>query len=386
MSHPLDSVVFANIPEEAEITASIPSFDPSIPLPVQLSAPVDPRNPAVSPDASALSPEMILAGILTVFAYDPENAHLEYYRTVISAFHPGIKQEMTEAAILKVKNGDFDLAEEIFLALRGLDPADMRTVLNLALLNDERADSFRNAGMDEDADACDGRAFAFYRTVMSAEPPLADAFFNAGFFHVKQKNYRKARETLETYLKLESAQDETAKMRLEKARRIVAEISARDLDDDLFKSAYDFITMGEEEKALEHIRLFMEHHPKVWNAWFLLGWALRRLERWEDAKAAFTQALELGKAPNSGIDAGFVDICNELSICLMELGEFAQSRAMLASALEQDSENTKIISNMGTVALREGKRDEAVAFFRTVLEFDPKDRVAAEMLAELGER
>ncbi len=383
MSHPLDSVVFVGIPEGAEISAAIPSFDPSIPLPVQLSAPAASLPPEERPDSSSLTPEMILAGILTVFAYDPENAQTEYYRTIIKTLHPEIVAEMTEAAIMKARNGDFDLAEEIFLSLRGLEPENTRTALNLALLNDERADSFRNAGLDEEAEACDARAFEYYRAVLNAEPPLPDAFFNAGFFHLKQRNYRKAKDALETYLKLESGDDATAKVRIEKARKIIGEITSRDLDDDLFKSAYDFITLGEEERALEQIRLFMEHHPKVWNAWFLLGWALRRLERWEDAKAAFVQALELGKAPGSGIESGYVDICNELSICLMELGDFAKSRAWLVSALETESENTKIISNLGTLALREGKRDEAISFFKTVLEFDPKDRMALEMLAEL---
>lgn len=385
MSHPLDSVVYVSVPEGAEISAAIPSFDPSIPLPVQLSAPMDLLKGEARPDTSSLRPEMILAGILTVFAYDPENAQVDYYRAIIKTLHPDIVGEMTEAAIMKARNGDFELAEEIFLSLRGLEPDNMRTILNLALMNDERADSFRNAGLDEEAEACDERAFAFYRTVLNAEPPLSDAFFNAGFFHLKQRNYRKAKEALITYLKLENGEDDTAKYRVEKAKKIVDEISSRDLDDDLFKAAYDFIAMGEEERALEQIRLFMEHHPKVWNAWFLLGWALRRLERWEDAKAAFTQALELGKSPKSGIESGYTDICNELSICLMELGDFAQSRAWLISALERESENTKIISNLGTLALREGKRDEAVSFFRTVLEFDPKDRLALAMLSELTE-
>ena len=42
------------------------------------------------------------------------------------------------------------------------------------------------------------------------------------------------------------------------------------------------------------------------------------------------------------------------------------------------------MSNLGTVALREGKREEAASFFRAALEFDPKDRLAAQMLQELS--
>ena len=377
MAHPLDSLIFITIPTEHRLASAFPGFDPSIPLPVQLAA------PDAEFKVTELTREMILAGILTVFAWDSDNAQIEYYRSIIKAVHPGIREEMTEAAILKIRNGDFELAEEIFRSLRGYDPQDKTTVLNLALLMDERADSMRKAGLDEDADACDAGAFEFYKDAMTAEPPIPQAFFNAGFFYLKQRNYKKARDSLETFLKTETSEDDTAKHRKEKAKEILDGISARDLDDDLFKSAYDFITMGDEERALEQIRLFMEGHPHVWNAWFLLGWALRRLERWEDARAAFIQALELGKKEGSGIEAGYTDICNELSICLMELGNLAESKRWLVSALESDSENTKIISNLGMVALREGNKTEAEGFFRTVLEFDPKDRLALEMLAQI---
>ncbi len=377
MSHPLDSLIFITVPEEHHLSTEIAVFDPSIPLPVQLT------GNSADFQASELSWEMILAGILTVLAYDTDNSQLDYYRSILLSIRPGIREEMTEAAILKIRNGDFELAEEIFLALRGLDPEDRVTTLNLALLMDERADNMRRSGLDDDADAFDASAFEYYRVAMTAEPAMPEAFFNAGFFYLKQKNYRKGRGALETYLKLETSETETAKTRKEKAREIVNEISSRDLDDDLFKQAFDFINLGQEEKALELIRLFIETHPKVWNAWFLLGWALRRLNRWEDAKGAFVQALEFGKQPNSGIEAGYSDICNELAICLMELGELSQSRAWLISALEEETENTKVIANLGMLALKQGNKAEAAGFFRTVLEIDPKDQISKEMLAQL---
>ncbi|HPO01794.1 MAG TPA: tetratricopeptide repeat protein [Treponemataceae bacterium] len=375
MSHPLDSLVFINIPDSHDLSGFIAGFDSSIPLPVQLSAPGEKFDPA------NLSKEMILAGILTVFAWDQENAHLDYYRSLMQAAAPNIREELTEAAILKIRNGDFEMAEEIFRSLRGLDPDDMTTVLNLALLMDERADSMRRSGLEEEADAFDAEAFAHYRQAMAAEPPMPEAFFNAGYFFLKQKNFRKARQALEAFLQTETDKSDRTAERKERAKAIIEEISSRDLDDDLFKSAYDFITIGQEEKGLEAVREFLEHHPKVWNGWFLLGWALRRLERWQDARAAFEQAIELAKNDEAGMETGFVDICNELAICLMELGELDKSRACLISALEQESENTKIIANLGMVALRKGNHEEADGFFRTVLEIDPRDQLAREMLA-----
>lgn len=375
MSHPLNSLVYITIPDEHHLKDAFPDFDSSIPLPVQLTS-ADAQF-----EITSLTREMILAGILAVLAHDSENQQISYYRSLLLAIHPGIREEMTEAAILKIRNGDFEIAEEIFKALRTLNPDDMITVLNNALLMDERADSMRRAGLDDEADAFDSEAFNCYRLAMSAEPPIPEAFFNAGYFYLKQKNYKKAREVLETFLKTETGTDDLNKERKTRAKEIVEEISSRDLDDDLFKSAYDYITLGQEEKALEQIRLFMESHPKVWNAWFLLGWALRRLERWEDARAAFEQAVELGKVANSGIESGFTDLCNELAICLMELGELDKSKACLISALEQECENTKIIANLGMLSLRKGNHDEADGFFRTVLEIDPNDTLAKEMLS-----
>jgi cytochrome c-type biogenesis protein CcmH/NrfG len=120
------------------------------------------------------------------------------------------------------------------------------------------------------------------------------------------------------------------------------------------------------------VRDFLERYPAVWNGWFVLGWALRRLERWADGTAALKKAVELG--------GGNADTRNELAICLMETGELAAARRELEAALPDDPENVKIISNLGVLALKNGRHEEAAAFFRTVLEIDPADPLAGEFL------
>ena len=67
----------------------------------------------------------------------------------------------------------------------------------------------------------------------------------------------------------------------------------------------------------------------------------------------------------------------------MELGRFDASRRWLMSALEQEPENIKIISNLGTISLKAGKTEEAKAFFRTVLDIYPEDTLAVEILKRL---
>jgi len=153
------------------------------------------------------------------------------------------------------------------------------------------------------------------------------------------------------------------------------EMTANALEDDSFERAYELISAGKAQEGLADIRAFLERHPQIWNGWFLLGWALRQLKRWQDAAAAFKKTIELGGA-NS-------DTFNELAICLMETGDIAGAQRELEAALNEDPENTKIISNLAVLALKTGDKQKAAAFFRTVLEIDKDDPVARKYLAEI---
>lgn len=369
------ALFYIKIPEEYALTSKIPGFDPSIPLPLLL--------PEGETPAKDISEEMILAGMLRIFAYQRDNQHIAYYRDIFNALRPDIRSEMTNAAILKIKNGDFELAEELLFALEGLFPDDMRIKLNVALLLDERSLFYEQAGAEDYADYYTDKAFETYKTVLAAESALPEAFFNAAFFFIRQKNYQKAKDLFESYVHIETNTSDVITTRKEKAQQMVDWITSQALDDELFKTAFDFIRMEQEEKALESIREFLEHHPKVWNAWFLLGWALRRLERWEDSKSAFLQCLELGKKQPEEIAIAYCDICNELAICCTELELFDESKKWLFSALEQEPENIKILSNLGMTALKQGDKENAKNYFRIVLDLNPEDIIAADVLKKL---
>lgn len=378
-SNPLESVFYISIPENFVASDDAFKIDPKILLPVQKK----PEEAPGSFNPTEITTEQILAGILTVLAYDKKNENLEYYRSIIKKVKPNIKKELCEAAILKTKNEDFDLAEEIFLALNGLDPEDSAIILNLALFLDQRADSYRNSGLNDDADAYDNDAGEYYASAMNAEPPLPDAFFNAGFYYMKQHKYREAKDAFETYIALtcDVADDELGEngiYKKERAQEILDNIKNQNMDDEAFRAAYDFISKGQEEKGLEEIRRFLQNNPKVWNAWFMLGWGLRRLERYADAKMAFLEALKCGGDSNS-------DTYNELSLCYVQEKAFGEAKQALLKAMEIEPESTKIISNLGYLALAQGNKEEARKYFTTVLEYDSNDRIAASELAKLEE-
>jgi Flp pilus assembly protein TadD len=361
-------IVFLSVPEslrgQVESQGDF-SIDPSIPIPVELSP------GAKDLDLEQLSWEMILSGMLRVIAEESGNEDADYYRRFVLTVKPNILKEFTEAAILKAANGDYGMALEILGALQGLFPGAPEILLNRALILENRADSLSRSGREAEAEEENLAVLEAYQELLALDPPFPNGFFNAGFFFMKSRDFGRARECFAEYLPLT---DDPVKR--EKAAGLIREIESRGLDESEFREAYDLIRGGREEAGLLKIREFLEGRPRVWNGWFLLGWALRRLGRWEDGAAAFIKALELGG------DNG--DTRNELAICLMEQGDYRAARKELEAALREEPDNVKIISNLAVLALKSGDDDEAAGFFRTVLELEPQDSLAREYLSRRG--
>jgi tetratricopeptide (TPR) repeat protein len=378
-----NKVLFLSVPESLRgqiesMNQDDFSINPDIPLPVEI-----PENEK-DVNLEELSWEMIISGMLSVIAAGPEalapvqeNAAqknavhksdcffeqwINYYRHFVLAVRPSIMGEFTEAAILKARNGDFDLALEILDTLRGLFPSSPAVILNRALVMEERAATLQRRDSAEAANAFRAAETA-YTEALNLYPLFPDVQFNAGFFFLGRKDFRRARECFSRYVDI--AEDHA---KTEHAQSIIKDIDEKGLEDESFNDAYNFIQQGNEEKGMQSIRDYIEKYPSAWNGWFVLGWALRRLGRWEDGAAAFGKAIELGGCGS--------DTRNELAICLMESGDLKGARRELESALYDDPENVKIISNMGILALKSGNNDEAAAFFRTVLELDPQDPIA----------
>ena len=240
------------------------------------------------------------------------------------------------------------------------------------MLYEKRADAESQAGNEAQAEEYVDDAFEIYQELFAFDETLPEAHLNAGFFFLKQKSFEQARRHLKVYIDRGEDEERTAE-----ARKVVGQIESQDLSDTLFKEAYDFIRLGKEQEGIDRVERFLENHPDVWNAWFLLGWAHRRLRTFERAKEAFERALELGPRQP--------DTLNELAICHLELDDLMGARALLTEALAAEPENTKIISNLGILALKERNPEEAAGYFRTVLEIEPDDRIAQEYLDQIAD-
>ena len=194
-ANPMDSVYFIKLPADFKFSTKTVQIDPNILLPAQKKLSDDPGNF----NMKELTEEQLLAGILTVLAYDKQNENLPYYRKLLEGARPNIKTELQEAAILKARNEDWELAEEIWRGLQGLDPENPAIILNMAIFYDQRADAYRRDGLIEDADAYDDLSFRYYKDAMDVEPEMPDAFFNAGYFYMKKRNFLDARWCFDTF-------------------------------------------------------------------------------------------------------------------------------------------------------------------------------------------
>ena len=359
-----DSIVFIKLTEDMKRDINGFTVDPAVPLPVEKL----PGKPDYDPND--LSWEMIIAAMLKILAYQRDFKHCDYYRQFIKAVKPDLFKEMTQVGIFKAGNKDFAIAEEIFLALEGLEPDDIPNLLNLARVYEEHAKSLKESGDDCCEEEYNDKAYEIYKKALEKDPLNADIHFYAGAFFLSQSNYIKAREHLADYISLGSNEERKAA-----AQEIIDKLDSHDLADNMFKEAYDYIRMDMLDKGIERIKEFIKDHEDIWNGWFVLGWGLRKAGHYQEGKEAFL------KAQKCGCDT--VDLLIELAACCMETGDLGLAEKCLKDALFKDSEDSRILINFGLLCIKKNDKEQAKSFFTTALEFDPDNKYAKKYLEEL---
>ncbi len=353
----LEQIIYISIPEDTEQNINGFQIDSSRLMPVEVPAGED------NWQIQDLSWEMIIAAMLKIFAWDPDHADINYYRNFIKAVRPSINEEMARTGIIKAENKDYSIAEEIFRSLANFEPAIEQNLINLALVFEEQAEQYKNIDNQKLAELKAEEAFQVYKSALIRYPESEEILFNAGNFYLKHGNMEKAEKLLIHFMSISTNSEK--KTYIAGILNKLKEISGDDL---LFNESYELIKIGKEDLGIKKIKQYLDDNNTVWNGWFLLGWAYRRIGKYNKGKEALLKCLEL--------NSDNVDTYNELAICLMELGDYSECRKKLSTALRLDGENVKIISNFGILALKEENSEEALGFFRTVLEIEPADKIA----------
>ena len=315
--------------------------------------------------------ENIVAGMLTIIAYEPEHPDFTYYCAFVNAVQPTTAEELNKAAIAKEQQKDYEFAEELFLAVYHLLPQSA-SCINLATLY-----SYISVDADgkKDYDRADW-------ALANAKSTLLDGLKRFGenemllseiaSFEGYMGNLEEAREYTIRYLKV--AEEGARKIEMKEfLKKLELQLGA----DKSFKEAYDFINLDMPEKALEAVEKFIAGNPGVWNGYFLKGWALRKLGRFEEARSALLRCLELGESNG--------DIYNELSICELEGGNRELAKAYLNTAVDLDEYNLKAISNLAYLHLMDKEFDEARYFLEKARAIAADDEIIADLIGNYEE-
>ncbi|MCK5736223.1 MAG: tetratricopeptide repeat protein [Spirochaetaceae bacterium] len=359
----IDNLLWINLPEDTDTDMGTFTLNTEIPLPVEPD-----ENGEV--DITEVTWEKVIAASLLVLANNPSHEHAGYYRRFLLALRPGLPAELTEASRERINEADWVHAEDIILALRGLEPDSIEPRYAMARLYDKRAGHERKSGDPQIAESYEGAAEAAYNELLSEDSAPGSAWYDAGIFRYKRGDFLRAAETLESFLDTADEGEDRSK-----AERMVRLCRDEGQADELYREAYAALNAGQISRGISMAREFRDQRPEGWPGWFILGWGLRLSEEWQSAREALEGAQERGCKES--------DLYNELAICTRALKDFDASSAALEEALKHDPENIKIISNMAIVHLEKGNREEAVTWLQTALTMEPSDPVCLQLLDDL---
>ena len=238
--------------------------------------------------------------MLKILAYQPQHHDAAYYRGFIRAAKPTIKEELTEAGIIKAHNGDFAMAEELFLALTGLNPEDVDTRPQPGVRPTRNTPRPARTTRDRRRRAC-GRARsrptgACWSWIRCTRTPISISPTSTLPNGATATRGRTCRFT--------SGMAPTPSAGKRPAG-ILRRMSEDGLEEENFRRAYELVRDGSEREGLHKIETFLASHPDVWQAHFVRGWALRRTGSYAEAKRAFETVLTHAPADGSGRHGGY---------------------------------------------------------------------------------
>jgi len=364
----LDDIVFITLSDNLVIENTDFNFDKSIPIPVQL-----PDGKKEIDLKEGIKFEMIGSALIKVVAHLSDHPHSAYYRSMLISLQPDIVHELQVAAIAKANNGDLDFAEELFLAASYLSPNIPELFVNLSVLYGQKAKEALDKGEKELYDEAVTKQVNVLRRGLTANPLSELLLSESGLVNLFLGNNEIAYEQLKLYLELAPSSEK--KSLIEKQFETLA---LKVESDQTLQEAFDEMQLGNVEQALRLINSYIENNKDSWSGYFIKGWALRRLEEYDEARNAFLKCLSLGEQN--------ADIYNELAICALEMKQRDLAKEYLSIALELEEDNVKIISNLAFLELQDENYEEAKELLYKGKQYDENDPALKHLKEELDKR
>ncbi len=348
MRKELKDIRFITLPEERKIGEV--SMSGAVPLPIQFP------EGSVTEDIDFNS---IVAGLIKVVAWDPENKNIDYYKQLLLELQPDVVKELNLAAIAQSNKREYEFAEELMLAVNHLSDVP-ESYINLAVLYAQMTVDLHRKNRDTEADMYDDKILAILNECKEMHPNYAPTYSEISAFHMRHGDVESARDFLAKYTELE--QD---RKKREEAMHTLKSIEKMLSSKDQIMYAYDKMMMGCPDDALEIMDKYIASNEKSWEAFFLRGWAKRVLEDYSGAQKDLLESIR--------IDGKNAEVYNELSICARESGDTELAKSYLQIAVDLDGEDVIYLSNLAFLHLASGEFEESRELLEKARKIDPED-------------
>ncbi len=332
-----DKLIYVTLPSSFALDLGGFRLDPSIEVP--FSVPKE-REKMESSDYTV---ENLLSGLITSVAEDEKGENYTYYRNLVNAIDPQIVTKLNQAAIAKEQKGEYDFALLLFKAVYHLLPQSA-SCINLATLYSYMAVEKSKKGEDNRNDIKRARETLEGGLGLFGEDE--DLLYECAAFEAFMGNLEEAKEYMDRYFSVATEGEKKEEM-----KKTYREVCFKIDNSEKIEEAYDFLSLGEPDKALGAIESFIKDNPKIWNGYFLKGWAERIKNEFGEAKKNFLKCIELGESN--------AEIYNELGLCELGEGNSELAELYLESAYDLDSENLTVLTNLSFLALGRNDYDRA---------------------------
>ncbi|MCQ2412331.1 MAG: tetratricopeptide repeat protein [Sphaerochaetaceae bacterium] len=348
MKKDLKDIKFITLPGDRKIGTTVLSA--KIPLPVEFSEGQDPND---------IDFNSIVAGLIKVVAWTPENNNYKYYKDVLLELQPEVVKELNIAAISKSGKKEYEFAEELMLAVNHLSEAP-ESYVNLAVLYAQMTVDMHKSKDDIKADMYDDKILEILTQCINRHPKYAAAYSEISAFHMRHGNVEDARDALAKYVSLETdlKKKATAQGTLDSINKMLS-------SKDQIMYAYDKMMMGCADEAVDVINKYLAANEGCWEAFFIRGWAKRTLEDFKGAQIDLLESLR--------IDGKNAEVYNELSICARESGDVELAKSYLQIAVDLDPTDVIYLTNLAFLHLADEEFEEARELMEKSRTIDPED-------------
>jgi len=348
MNNKLEDIKFITIPEKRKIGNIM--LDNSIPLPIQFEKNQKPED---------IDLASIAAGLIKICAYDPENEHFSYYKTILLELQPNVVEELNVAAIAKTNKKEYEFALELMLAINHICQLP-ESYINLAVLYAQITVDYHSKNDDVTADMFDDKIIEILTECINKYPDYAPAYSEISAFHMRHGDMESSRDFLEKFVNLSKDEKDvkSAKKTLETLNKMIS-------SKDQVMYAYDKMMMGCSDEALEVCNKYLAANEASWEALFIRGWAKRTLEDYDGAQQDLLESLRL--------DGNNAEVYNELSICSRESGNVELAKSYLDIAADLDPENVIYLTNLAFLYLSDNEFVECREMIEKARALDPND-------------